>query len=230
MTSHAQALARAISSLVTDHDVTDVLATLLADAQQGVDAAAAGLLVRADHGELEVLSTTTHRVVDIEAYQAQQVEGPCAQAITTGSDVFQNGVDAMIARWPGLASYLTEAGYEAVQAHPLRWHGQVLGAINFFYASPVPEDGDLLTVGQAFADVATLILLTPREIAAGDIATLTQEALTARTIIEQAKGVLAYQRNVSIDRAYDLLREVASADHATLSEAAADLVRRASNA
>ena len=76
----------------------------------------------------------------------------------------------------------------------MRWHGQVLGAINFFFAEPMAESTELLVVGQAFADMATLILLTPHEIVGSDIATRTSEALMARTVVEQAKGVLAYQR------------------------------------
>jgi hypothetical protein len=127
-----------------------------------------------------------------------------------------------------LASLLTAAGVGAVQAHPLRWHGEVLGAVNFFYAAPVDESQDRVDTGQAFADMATLILLTPQHIAAPDLVARTREALEARTVVEQAKGVLAYQNGVSVDRAYQLLMELSGTDGLTLSAAAESVVRRAS--
>ena len=228
MTSDALPLARAAAALVTEHDVTDVLAHLLADGRQSLGASAAGLLVRSASGELEVLTATSHRVSELEAYEAQQETGPCADAITTGQPVFQSGTDQLAARWPRLAPLLAAAPYRAVQAHPLRWHGQVLGAITFLHTEPPAETVELLNVGQAFADMATLILLTPHEISGSDIATRTRQALVARTVVEQAKGVLAYQRGVDVEQAYDLLLERVRVYGVSLSAAAADIVRGAS--
>jgi hypothetical protein len=228
MTSSAQAFARAVASLVNEHDVTDVLAHFLFDGQRAVGASAAGLLVRSGSGELEVLTASSHRVRDLEAYQAQQVDGPCADSVSTGESVFESGADKLAARWPALASRLAVAQCQAVQAHPLRWHGQILGAINFFFSDPVARAEEGLIVGQAFADMATLILLTPHDIGAPEIANRTRQALEARTVIEQAKRVLSYQNGVPIHRAYDLLIDIARADGGTLSATAATVVRRAS--
>ena len=230
MTSHTQPFARAVASLVAEHDVTDVLAHFLAEGLRALGGSAAGLLLRAGSGELEVLTATSHRVEDLEAYQVQQDTGPCAEAVSTQAFVFQSGVDSMAARWPELASHLAAADIAAVQAHPLRWHGEVLGAVNFFYAEPVNETDDRVITGQAFADMATLILLTPQHIAAPDVVARTREALEARTLDEQAKGVLAYQKGVSVDRAYELLMELSGTDGLTLGAAAESVVRRASRA
>ena len=128
MTTSAQAFARAVAALVDEHDVTDVLAHFLVDGQRAVGAAAVGLLVRSRSGDLEVLTASSHRVSELEAYQAQQVDGPCAESVRTGAPVFESGADRLAARWPPLASLLTAAQCQAVQAHPMRWHGQVLGA------------------------------------------------------------------------------------------------------
>jgi hypothetical protein len=228
MTSQPQAFARAVASMVAEHDVTDVLAHFLADGRDALEASAGGLLLVSGSGELEVLTATSHRVRDLEVYQAQQVTGPCVDAVSTAAMVFQSGAESVSARWPDLTAYLTAANVHAVQAHPLRWHGRVLGAVNFFYAAPVAETEARLASGQAFADMATLILLTPQEIAAPDIAARTGDALAARTIVEQAKGVLAYQDTVSVDRAYDLLLELTSTDGLSLTAMAEAVVRRAS--
>jgi hypothetical protein len=228
MTSYTQPFARAVASLVAEHDVTDVLAHFLAEGLRALGGSAAGLLLRSSSGELEVLTATSHRVENLEAYQAQQDTGPCAEAVSTQAYVFESGVDRMAARWPELADHLAAADFGAVQAHPLRWHDEVLGAVNFFYAEPVDEGHDRMVTGQAFADMTTLILLTPQHIAPPDVVARTREALEARTLVEQAKGVLAYQNGVSVDRAYELLMELSGTDGQSLSVAAQHVVRQAS--
>jgi hypothetical protein len=229
MMTSAQAFARAVAALVDEHDVTDVLAHFLVDGQRAVGATAVGLLVRSRSGDLEVLTASSHRISELEAYQAQQVDGPCADSVRTGAPVFESGANRLAARWPALASLLTAAQCQAVQAHPMRWHGQVLGAINFFYSEPVASDSDRLVVGQAFADMATLILLTPDDLGTPEIADRTRQALEARTVVEQAKGVLAYLNNVPIDEAYDLLLDMTRADGGTLSATAATVIHRAAS-
>lgn len=218
-----QALARAASALVADHDVTDVLTQLLFDALDVMDAAAAGLLVTRSDGSLEVLAATSHRALDLEIYQAQERVGPCAEAISTNATVTDHG-ESMFGRWPQLASLMRQSGYRAVQAHPLRWHGQALGAINIFHAAETTTDD---AIGQAFADVATLGVLTPVELDGAEIDRLLDAALEARTVIEQAKGVLAYQHSVSIEAAYVMLLDRAREDSSNLTQVAERIVKDA---
>jgi len=200
-----QAMARAASTLVSDHDVTDVLARLLADAADSLDACAAGMLLLRPHGLLEVLTATSHRALDLELYQAQERRGPCAEAATTDASVVATDLASIRDRWPDLAPLVESAGYVAVQAHPLHWHGQVLGALNVFHDRELLSPADDL--GQAFADVATLVLVTPTQLSTRTLTALVDAALSGRTVIEQAKGVLAYRLAVSTEQAYtELLR------------------------
>ena len=53
-----------------------------------------------------------------------------------------------------------------------------------------------------------------------------QHALDSRIVIEQAKGVVSFTRNVPIDQAFDLIRAYARRNRQTLSSVAARLVRR----
>ena len=43
-----------------------------------------------------------------------------------------------------------------------------------------------------------------------------QEALDSRVVIEQAKGITAQQKSVSVDQAYQLMRGHARSNHASL--------------
>ncbi|WP_162263904.1 GAF and ANTAR domain-containing protein [Terrabacter sp. Soil811] len=220
-----EAMARAASTLVCDHDVTDVLAQLLTDAAESMDASAAGMLLLRPHGVLEVLTATSHRGLDLELYQAQERRGPCAEAATTDSTVVGNDLVEIRARWPDLAPMIEAAGYLAVEAHPLHWHGQVLGALNLFHDHELTHES--LEPGQAFADVATLVMLTPSQLSQPAVAALVEAALTGRTVIEQAKGVLAYQRAISTEQAYALLLQQAREARLSVTRMAETIVRSA---
>jgi hypothetical protein len=221
-----QAMARAVSALVADHDVTDVLTRLLFDALDVMDAAAAGLLILRPDGSLEVLTATSHRALDLEMYEAQERVGPCAEAIATNASVVSEGAE-MHERWPVFAASMEASGYHAVQAHPLRWHGRVLGAINVFHAGESCSVDE--AVGQAFADVATLGVLTPAELDGAEINQLVDTALGDRTVIEQAKGVLAYRERLDMAAAFDRLLEMAGRNGHNLRATAADVVRQAAH-
>ncbi len=56
-----------------------------------------------------------------------------------------------------------------------------------------------------------------------------QQALQARTLIEQAKGVLAYARNLDMAAAYDLLRRLAAESRGTITDTAAGIIAEAQN-
>jgi GAF domain-containing protein len=227
MTALTDALVRATSALVSDHDLTDLLATLLSDGQASLGCAAAGLLVRSPDGDLEVLTATSHRSQELEAYQAQQLEGPCVDAVSSGEVVFASGLELLTRRWPGLRDPLQAAGFQAVQTHPMRWHTEVLGAVNFFFDEPVEEDAVRVTAGQAFADMATLILLTPRDLTDHDLVAQIDRALTERIVVEQAKGVLAHTLDVEMAEAYEVIRTRALSMGTSLSAAAQQIVTQA---
>jgi hypothetical protein len=70
--------------------------------------------------------------------------------------------------------------------------------------------GDAAPIIQALADVATIGLLQERAIRRGEVLTeQLQGALNSRIVIEQAKGVVAQARSVSVDEAFTLIREFA---------------------
>jgi hypothetical protein len=201
-----EALARAVSSLVREHDVTDVLQRLLADAIEALEARAGGLLLVANGGGLELLAATSHAATELELLQVQERTGPCWEAVTGGEVVQVAGHDDLVARWPDIGRAMLEAGYESVTAYPLHWRDEVLGAMNVFHGADAPATGDEVDVlGPAFADIATLVIVTPHELSSKTLQRRTHEALSGRTVIEQAKGVIAFREGVDVAVAYDRL-------------------------
>jgi len=222
------AFARAVSALVREHDVTDILATLLGDTLRATSAAAAGVLISMDNGDLELLAASSHRASELELYQAQEASGPCVDAIVFGQPISQDGRRQITARWPVLGTAIVAAGYDCVHAYPMRWGEHTVGAMNLFHtpAQPAP---DLSVLGPIFADLATLTILAPEHADADALYQGTTHALAGRAVIEQAKGIIAYQENLSIDAAYDRLRQLAQANRQSLTHTANQLLEAAQN-
>jgi hypothetical protein len=220
MTSHGTAypalperavreLAAATAALVTEHDVVGTITNLLSGCAQSLQAAAAGLIMAStDQDGIEFLAATDHRAQHLELYQVQIEEGPGKDCVTTGEPLTVIGLDAVATRWPSMREPFRAAGFSGVHAAPVHWQHTTLGALNLFFDDTGPG-ADAVLVAQAFADITALVIVHGGSVSAADIAARTKAALAERTVIEQAKGVIAYTENVSVDAAFDRLVELA---------------------
>lgn len=201
----AQALAAVTSALLQDHDVTGLLSQLVQDSAHFVPADAAGLLLRTDNDVLELLSASSHRAAELEVYQTQRDEGPCVDVVRTGRAVEVVDAGDIETRWPLVGPAIVDAGFRAVHAYPLRWHGRTIGGLNLFAATPISLGPAARQLAQTFADVATLVLVQPLQLDETELLGSLRRALEGRVVIEQAKGVLAYQLGIDLASAYDEL-------------------------
>ncbi|MET4224574.1 GAF and ANTAR domain-containing protein [Oerskovia enterophila] len=223
----AQALAAVTSALLQDHDVTGLLAQLVQDSARFVPADAAGLLLQGEGDVLEVLSATSHRATELELYQAQHDEGPCADVVRTGHSIEVVGAGEVDQRWPRIGPEVTGAGFRSVYAFPLRWHGLTIGGLNLFAATDAPLDDSARQLAQTFADVAALVIVQPVQVDQVDLLASLRRALEGRVVVEQAKGVLAYQLGIDMAAAYDELVRRSHQDGLSLTETAAATITRA---
>jgi ANTAR domain-containing protein/GAF domain-containing protein len=226
VTSALGALAAAVAALVDDHDTIGMLTQLSLDLVEVTGAEGAGLMVVNAGGRLEVLATSSHQARELDLYELQTGEGPCVDAQRTGHVVHEES-DAITARWPAFGPRLIDTGSLAVHAAPMVWQGRLIGALNVFLPGPVGLDEDLTTTVQAFADIGTIALIQAG-LPSVDVAGLTHAALEKRTIIEQAKGVLAVTHEVDPAEAFDLLLAQAGHDRRRLDVVAAQTIHAAS--
>jgi len=212
-------------TLVADFDVIDFLHVLTDRAVQLLGVAAAGLLLTDPHGALTVVAASTERTRLLELFQLQTDQGPCLDCFRTGRPVSAADIPATAARWPRFAAAAGEVGFAAVHALPMRLRGEVIGALNLFNVDPGPVDAQVLSVGQALADVATIGLLQQRAIHHRDVLTeQLQTALNSRILIEQAKGVIVERLNTDMEHAFTLLRGTARSSNRHLSYLAQAIV------
>jgi GAF domain-containing protein len=222
-TTAAQAFADAASRMVNRCDIAGDLVLLLIDCADLLSAKAVGLLVAVPDNGLELLSSSTHRVRELEVYELQNGSGPCIDAISLGEPITAISPELDTA-WPPLGAQIVAHGFRSVHAFPLTWHGTAIGALNVFHADPVVlNDGDRLLAG-TFADLATAVLARPLDTGVTALRQQIMAALDGRIVIEQAKGIIAYRENVERSDAFGRLLQLAAASGRPLSQVAGDIL------
>lgn len=212
-------------SLVDDFDVVDLLGNLGERCVELFDAAAAGLLLIDERGNLRLISATSEVAEMVELFQIQADEGPCLDCFRTGESVQVGDLHGARERWPSFVPIATDAGYRSAHAFPLRLRGSVLGALNLFRLETGHMESAAVAAAQALADIATIAILQHR--AAVDAQGLVEQlnlALNSRIAIEQAKGVIAEQGGVDMELAFTRLRAHARRTQRLLSDVAQDVV------
>jgi len=220
-----QAFVQMADTLVDDYDVADVLHQLVDHCVRLLDAAAAGLMLSDQRGNLHVLASSSEQTRLLELFQLQNNEGPCLDCVRSGEAVMVADLTAETRRWPMFAPLAVAEGFTSVSAMPLRLRRETIGALNLFGRNTDPLNEQDALVARALADTATIGILQERAIRRGEVLTeQLQTALNSRIIIEQAKGVLAYAGDLEMDQAFDTLRGHARRNGVRLSDVARQLV------
>jgi len=222
----AQTFVKLADTLVADFDLVDFLHLVTVHTQQALGVEAVGLLLADNHGGLNVVAASGEQARVLELFQLQNAEGPCLDCYRTGRPVSCPDLSAESDRWPRFVPKALESGFAAVHALPMRLRDEAIGGMNLFTATRGDLDAELLAVGQALTDMATIALLHERAIRQHDLLTeQLQTTLNNRLAIEQAKGILAQRGGITVDEAFELLRTYAHSPHQKLTDVAEALVR-----
>jgi GAF domain len=179
-------------TLVDDFDVIDFLQVLAARCVELLDVAAAGIVLADQDGLLRPVAASDERARLLELFEVQNDEGPCRDCYQLAAAVVNIDLDGARERWPQFAPQAIARGFRSANALPLRLRSQVSGSLNLSHADAGGLDSAELRTAQALADAATIGILQQRTIRRSEVvAGQLQAAHTSRSIIEQAKGVLA---------------------------------------
>jgi GAF domain-containing protein len=224
--SLARTLVMIADTLVTDFDIADLFDRLTTACVELLGAATAGLMLADRDGRLQLMSSSSADMQDLEQFQIRHGEGPCLdcyasrQAVAIALDQAEAA-----ARWPEFTAEAHRHGITGVQALPMRLRGDTIGALNLFHTAGARLDEHSTGLAQALADIATVAILHQRaltnsELLAGQL----QAALNDRVVIEQAKGLLAERGRLSVDEAFTALRDYCRSARIPLTRTARDLV------
>lgn len=221
----ASALVTLADSLREDYDTADLLQTLADQSVALVDAAAAGIILRTDPARSEVVASTSVRSLEVERDEIATSQGPCFDALQSGTVVSASSTAEIRERWPAVAGSFERAGYRSAHAIPLRLRDQTIGTLNLFRLVDGQLSSSDVHAAKALAEIATIAILQERKISDGAVVQEQLEhALASRVVIEQAKGVVSRTHGVDVDEAFRLLRTHARATNAKLTEVAAAVV------
>jgi GAF domain-containing protein len=211
-------------TMVDDFDVVEFLHHLAERCVELLDCAEAGLLLADPGGALRVMASSSERSDTLDLLQTQNEEGPCFECFHRGQPILSENLETDISRWSQFAPAALHVGFRSVHAIPMRVRGATVGALNLFRA----EAGRLVVsdveLAQGMADIAAIALLQERAVReAHGVVEQLEGALTSRVVIEQAKGIVAEQAQVSVDIAFTRLRSYARAHNLRLSQVARDV-------
>jgi len=208
-------------TLVDDFDVVELLTVLADRCVDILGVGAGGLMLVAPDGDLHVMASSSEEVRVLELFELQCREGPCLEAYHTGQPVVNQDLALANGRWPRFATRALAAGFHSVHALPMRLRGSVIGALDLFHVEPGDMPPADVEAAQALADVATIAVLQHRaSLEAQVINEQLHHALNSRIVIEQAKGIVAERRGLTMEQAFSALRNHARAHNLRLAEVA----------
>ncbi len=216
-------------TLVHDFDSLDMLTMLCERCVELLDVEAAGVILTDGTGGLSVAAASSERTRLLEVFAVAIDAGPCVECINTGQAVISEDLTTPAARehWPRYAPGALDAGFRSTHALPMRLRDEVIGVLTLLHTDRHTLTESDARLGQALADAATIGLLHERAVhQAWTVQEQLQGALNSRIIIEQAKGVLAAQGNISPDDAFTILRSHARSHGLRLTELARDVTER----
>ncbi len=213
-------------TLVADFDVLDFLCLLAERSVELLAVDAAGVILSDQRGGWRPAAGSSERADLVELFAAQTRQGPCFDCVASGAPVTSADLSAAreLSRWPKFAPAALDAGFRAASAVPLRLREQTIGALTLLNHAPTELKDETIAVGQALADVATIGILHHRAASRSELlAEQLESTLHQRTVIEQAKGILAEYGDLDMHEAFVQLRRHAHDRGRRLSDVALGL-------
>lgn len=219
-------------TLVADYDIIELLDRLVAHSVALLAADAAAIMLVDTSGTLRAVASSSEDADLMELVQLQAEQGPCVECFHTRLPISVADLNQTRRRWPQFVDAVTQHRmYRSVHAVPLRLRGEAIGALNLFHRQPGSLPAADLLLAQALADVATIAILSERAVHDAQVVNVQlQIALNSRVIIEQAKGVLAHQGEISMDAAFARMRGYARDTNQLLADVARQVATTELNA
>ncbi|MCO8128503.1 GAF and ANTAR domain-containing protein [Acidimicrobiia bacterium EGI L10123] len=213
-----QALANVAESLARDRSVADVLHDLVDDATRVFDICGAGISMADAQGRLRSVTALSESIASLEMIEERTRQGPCHEVHDLGKPLRISDLRDHADRWPDLARAAEKAGVVAAAGVPLHIEDAEFGVLTLYDTRPRQWTDRQIEAAQLLADTTTgYIVYASAYREATEVVAQLEHALETRIIVEQAKGVLANERSISVDAALQILRRHARNHNAKLS-------------
>lgn len=211
------------ATLVREYDVGTVLKELTERVIATLGLVGSGVTLLQD-GSLRLVTAVPDVAVHLEEAQQDQQQGPCLEATRSGAAVTIPDLRDEAARWPEYAATAARRGILAAAGIPLKIEDTTVGALDLYAQEVRDWSTEDIAAARVLADMATGYLVNASKLDQHrQLSEQLQRALQSRIVIEQAKGMTAHARAVTVDAAFELLRRHAR-NHNTSVRAVAEAV------
>jgi GAF domain-containing protein len=215
-------LAQVLLSTSPVEEALTKLASVAANAV--IPPASCGITVRRDGRPLTV-SSSDDLATAVDELQYDRDQGPCLQSLETG-DIVSVPDLATENRWDGYPAHAIAHGVGSSLSLPLSHEDHPVGALNLYAAGPRAFDG-VDNVARATAVAGQVEAVLGVVLRQADLVQLTDQlktALTSRSAIDQAIGILMAQQRCTSAEAFGLLRSASQNRNRKLRDVAADVI------
>jgi GAF domain-containing protein len=217
-------LSRFAAALPSEYDVQQVLVELAESATAILGLAGSGITLLQDDGRLSFMTAVGSPYAEMERVQEQHQQGPCRDAVDTGQVVPVTDVRQETGRWGEYVQTARRLGVAGVAGVPRRLGNRVVGALDLYGDQPSDWCQEDLDVATVLADIASGYIVNASKVEQLEqLNGQLQQALSSRVLVEQAKGIIAEHRGITVDEAFTGMRKYAR-DHNTSLRAVAQSV------
>nr|WP_237499893.1 GAF and ANTAR domain-containing protein [Streptomyces sp. SID8379] len=153
-------------------------------------------------------------------------EGPGCDARATGCALIDVDIDTgpSRVRWPRWVSRARSLGIGRVTSLPLYGKDGPSGALVLLADPGSPLNEHALALARSLAETAAHTLSLQREVSEGRVlAGQLEHALSSRVVVEQAKGIIAARRDLTLDESFECLRRYARSRQRKVADVAREI-------
>lgn len=222
----------ALSQLATGQlQLGDVLTRVAEFAVAAIPGADGAGLTMLEDGRSDTIVASAPFVAQVDAIQYSIGEGPCITAAAQARTV-RSGSLGSDSQWPSFGPRVGRLGVHSVLSIPLLTSDGVLGAMNVYAHHPDSFDEHAALIGELFAVPAAIAVQNAQVLAqARRLSAQLQTALTNRSTIDQAMGIVMSRVGCDPDEAFDRLRHISQSENQKLHTVATNIrdeaIRRA---
>jgi len=211
-----QTLSRFAVVLPARYDLEAALSELTESVTAVLGLSGSGVTM-AEDGRLRFVTAVSQASGELEHNQEAEQAGPCRDAYDTGEVVRVTDVREEHTRWPEFSATATRLSVAGVAGIPMRLADQIIGALNLYSSQPRAWTDEDIAVAGVLADVATSYVVNASKVRQQEqLSSQLQHALDSRCVIEQAKGMIAQRKAVTVEQAYQGMRRHARNNNASL--------------
>ncbi len=198
------------------------LGSLCMSCRNAANADGVGLAVLSSAGMPEPTYVSDSRSRLVEDLQFTLGEGPCVDAVRSGSPVLLDDVRTVSDandRWPGFVKEVEASGIRALFAFPVRVGAIALGTLDLYRNEPgALSSGELAAALRTVDQIASVLL---------DLGAAGGDGVAEpsyRMVVHQAAGMVTAQAGIGITSALSRLRATAFSEGISVNDLAADVV------